>query len=188
MLDSKPVLSKSTMMKQFSLHWIGYAVGLLTPIAVVQNPVFAQSGDTPLPPLPSNCRPLPLVGGDGSEVTKTASAPGFRVPLPGPAPSVGVRNNWNTDWFVPGGQVFRTYRVVFMPRDSVEYSVNMTFKYPDDSIDQFYRERGRMFTANQPLVVEERPRADLQPFQINANIGGLRSVGARYTVAVAGCL
>ena len=175
-------------MKKKSLHGIGCAVSIGIPLTVGQMPSLAQSGDVPLPPLPSNCRPLPLVGGEGSEVTKTASAPGFRVPLPGPAPSVGVRNNWNTDWFIPSGQVFRTYRVVFMPRDSVEYSVNMTFKYPDDSIDQFYRERGRMFTANQPLVVEERPRADLQPFQINTNIGGLRSVGARYTVAVAGCL
>lgn len=175
-------------MKKISLYGVGCVISIGIPLTVWQMPSLAQSGDVPLPPLPSNCRPLSLVGGDGSEVTKTSSVPGFRVPLPGPAPSVGVRNNWNTDWFVPSGQIFRTYRVVFMPRDSVEYSVNMTFKYPDDSIDQFYRERGRMFTANQPLVVEERPRADLQPFQINTNIGGLRSVGARYTVAVAGCL
>lgn len=152
------------------------------------TPVAADPKDAPLPPLPANCRPLPLVGGEGSEVTKTSSAPGFRVPLPGPAPSVGVRNNWNTDWFVPSGQVFKRYRVVFMPRDNTEYSVNMTFKYPDDSIDQFYRERGRQFVANQPLIIEEPPRADLQPFQVNTNIGGLRSVGARYTVAAAGCL
>ena len=163
------------------------AIALMLP-AIAQAQSEARPADPPLPPLPKNCRPLPLVGGDGSEVTKTASPPGFRVPLPGPAPSVGVRNNWNTDWFVPSGQIFRIFRVTFMPRESGEYSVNATFKYPDDSIDQFYRERGRQFTANQPLIIEEASRTDLQPFQVNTNIGGLKSVGARYTVAVAGCL
>lgn len=153
-----------------------------------KTPIQAEQKDAPLPPLPANCRPLPLVGGDGSAVTKTASVPGMRVPIPGPLPSIGVRNNWNTDWFVPSGQAFRTYRVVFMPHSDAEYSVNMTLKYPDESIDQFYRERGRRFTANKVVVIDTSPRTDLQPFQVNTNIGGLQSVGARYTVAVAGCL
>lgn len=155
------------------------------------QPSLAQSTepkDAPLPPLPANCRPLPLVGGEGSAVTKTASPPGARIPLPGPAPSVGVRNNWNTDWFVPSGQPFRQYRVTFMPHNDGEFSVNMTLKYPDDSIDQFFRENRRQFAANKPLVVETSPREDLQPYQVNTNIGGLQTVGSRYTVAVAGCL
>lgn len=153
-----------------------------------KTPLQAEPKDAPLPPLPANCKPLPLVGGDGSAVTKTASVPGLRVPLPGPIPSVGVRNNWNTDWFVPSGQAFKTYRVVFMPHSDAEYSVNMTLKYPDESLDQFYRERGRQFPANKVVVINTSPRTDLQPFQVNTNIGGLQSVGARYTVAVAGCL
>lgn len=158
------------------------------PSLAQSSPPATEQKDVPLPPLPANCRPLPLVGGQGSEITKTASIPGVRVPLPGPAPSIGVRNNWNTDWFVPSGKGFRKYRVVFMPRDSVQYSVNMTLKYPDNSDDQFYRESGRPFTANKPLVIETSPRVDLQPFQVNTNIGGLQSVGSRYTVAVSGCL
>ncbi len=161
---------------------------ILVSVSAIAPTVAQAQSAAPMPPLPKNCRPLPLVGGEGSEVTKTASPPGFRVPLPGPAPSVGVRNNWNTDWFVPSGQIFRTFRVVFMPRESAEFSVNATFKYPDDSIDQFYRERGRPFTMNQPLIIEEPARSDLQPFQINTNIGGLRSVGVKYTVMAAGCL
>jgi hypothetical protein len=158
--------------------------------ALAQTRVATETkqNDPPLPALPANCRPLPLVGGQGSEVTKTSSAPGVRVPLPGPAPSVGLRNNWNTDWFVPSGKAFRKYRVVFMPRDNVQFSVNMTLKYPDETTDQFYREPGRQFTANKPLIIETSPRVDLQPFQVNTNIGGLQSVGSRYTVAVSGCL
>lgn len=158
------------------------------PLPAQPETLASNSQDAPLPPLPANCKPLSLVGGDGSEVTKTASVPGLRVPLPGPAPSVGIRNNWNTDWFVPSGQPFKLYRVTFMPHDDAEYSVNMTFKYPDNTIDQFFREQRKRFQANSHLIVEAAPRIDLQPFQVNTNIGGLQSVGARYTVAVAGCL
>ena len=75
-----------------------------------------------------------------------------------------------------------------MPHSDAEYSVNMTLKYPDESLDQFYRERGRQFPANKVVVINTSPRTDLQPFQVNTNIGGLQSVGARHTVAVAGCL
>jgi hypothetical protein len=182
--------TRSAVLGLFTL-WVG-VVG----VWVQAQPSFAQAkveaetkqNDPPLPALPANCRPLPLVGGQGSEVTKTSSVPGLRVPLPGPAPSIGVRNNWNTDWFVPSGKSFRKYRVVFMPRDSGQYSVNMTLKYPDESNDQFYRESGRQFTANKPLIIETSPRIDLQPFQVNTNIGGVQAVGLRYTVAVSGCL
>ncbi len=169
------------------LACVGVALQVQPSLAQAKLIAQANQNDPPMPPLPKNCTPLPLVGGEGSEVTKTSSTPGFRVPLPGPAPSVGVRNNWNTDWFVPSGQVFRKYRVVFMPRDSRQFSVNATLKYPDNSIDQFYQEPGRQFTANKPLVIETSPRANLQPFQVNTNIGGLESVGSRYTVVVAGC-
>lgn len=162
---------------------------LLLPVQIASAQAKpAEAKDAPLPPLPANCRLLPLVGGEGGVVTKTASVPGLRVPLPGPAPSIGVRNNWNTDWFVPSGQPFRLYRVTFMPHAETEYSVNMTLKYPDESLDQFHRDQRRLFPANKPLVIETAPRTDLQPFQVNTNIGGLQSVGARYTVAVAGCL
>ncbi len=183
------------MSTRFSMIWLFTALVSLSVLGQAQpaatqtkTPPQAEQKDAPLPPLPANCKPLPLVGGDGSAVTKTASVPGLRVPLPGPAPSIGVRNNWNTDWFVPSGQVFRQYRVIFMPHSDAEFSVNMTLKYPDESIDQFYKERGRQFPANKVVVVNTEPRTDLQPFQVNTNIGGLQSVGARYTVAVAGCL
>lgn len=164
------------------------AIGFIQPVFTQEKNPASQPKDAPLPPLPSNCQPLPLVGGDGSEITKSASIPGVRIPLPGPAPSVGLRNNWNTDWFVPSGRLFKKYRVTFMPHDNSEYSLNATLKYPDESIDQFYREQGRQFTANKPVILETTPRSDLQPFQVNTNIGGLQAIGARYTVAAAGCL
>lgn len=192
LLDSKPTSPMYQRFSRVGLFALLVSFGVFLQAQPLssqpQAPVEPEQQDAPLPPLPANCKPLPLVGGDGSEVTKTASVPGLRVPLPGPAPSVGIRNNWNTDWFVISGQPFRMYRVTFMPHSDTEYSVNMTLKYPDNTLDQFFREQRKRFTANKPLIVEVAPRTDLQPFQVNTNIGGLQSVGARYTVAVAGCL
>ncbi|UBF30309.1 hypothetical protein K9N68_34410 (plasmid) [Kovacikia minuta CCNUW1] len=170
---------------------LGVVASAQLSLAQTKSPPTSESTETqdaPLPPLPANCKPLPLVGGEGSQVTKSASVPGVRIPLPGPAPSVGVRNNWNTDWFVPSGHAFKKYRITFMPHNDAEYSVNMTLKYPDNTIDQFFRERGKRFPANQPLIIETSPRTNLQPYQVNTNIGGLQTVGSRYTVGVAGCL
>jgi hypothetical protein len=49
-----------------------------------------------LPAAAQNCRPLSLLGGEGSEVTKSVSQP----TVPGPFGVTITRNNWNTDWAV----------------------------------------------------------------------------------------
>lgn len=145
--------------------------------------------DAALPPLPDNCEPLPLVNGEGSEVTRRTSPPSFTIPipLPGPIPDPHVRSNWNTDWYIPNAQAFDRYRVVLMPRSNGRYSIQMYFKYPDDTADQFYEDQEIRLTANDPLIIEAQPRSDLPPYQINANIGGILSIGVRYTIVVAGC-
>ncbi len=53
-----------------------------------------------LPAASQNCRPLSLLGGEGSDITKTVSQP----TIPGPFGVTITRNNWNTDWAVPGGR------------------------------------------------------------------------------------
>lgn len=85
------------MPTHFSMVWlftslVSFSVLVQAQPAATQTktPPQAEPKDAPLPPLPANRKPLPLVGGDGSAVTKTASVPGLRVPLPGPVPSVGV--------------------------------------------------------------------------------------------------
>jgi hypothetical protein len=140
-------------------------------------------------PIPSNCEPLPLVGGRGSEVTKRTSPPGFSVPLPlpGPLPNPRFRSNWNTDWYIPNAHEFRRYVVVLLPHNDADYSVQMYLKYPDDTADEFYDEQDIRLTANEPLIIETEPRSDLPPYQINTNVGGILSIGVRYTIAVAGC-
>lgn len=95
-----------------------FRFGILGLIAVLISaglPLQAQESDpqesnptASLPPFPNNCEPLPLVGGQGSEVTKEVSPPSLNIPLPGPA-SVGTRNNWHTDWFISNGGAYRSY-------------------------------------------------------------------------------
>lgn len=164
-------------------------LGLTAMLISVGLPLQAQETDTEpsLPQFPSNCEPLPLVGGEGNEVTKEISPPSLSIPLPGPV-NAGTRNNWHTDWFMPRNQAYRSYVVIFMPRNNREYDVSMYLKYPDDTNQRFYRQQRQRFNANEPITVEVAPeRVDLAPYQVNTNIGGVQAVGARYTVAVAGC-
>ncbi len=143
--------------------------------------------DAPFPAFPSNCEPLPVVGGEGNEVTKEVSPPSFSAPVPGPV-SLRIRDNWRTDWFVPTGRTSTSYVVIFMPRASRNLNVSMSLRYPDDSNQRFLRRRRVDFRANDPITAEVTPeRVDLAPFQVNTNIGGVQAVGARYTVAAAGC-
>jgi hypothetical protein len=108
------------------------------------------------------------------------------VPLP--IGGANVRSNWNTDWYIPDARAYRSYMVLLMPHSEMEYSVEMFLKYPDNTNQRFYDEQRVKFTENQPVVVEVTPdRSDLQPYQVNTNIGGLLSIGAKYSVAVAGC-
>lgn len=154
-----------------------------------ESPADAETADAALPPLPEGCEPLPLVSGEGSEVTKRTSPPSFTIPLPlpGPIPDPRVQSNWNTDWYIPNAQEFNHYRVILMPRSNGRYSIQMYFKYPDDTSDQFYENQEIRLTTNQPLIIEAEPRSDLSPYQVNANIGGILSIGVRYTIVVAGC-
>ena len=164
-------------------------LGFVTVLLSMSLPLQAQesSTDVPLPAFPNRCEALSLVGGEGSEVSKEISPPGVNIPLPGPA-SAGTRNNWHTDWIVPGDQAYQSYMVLFMTHTEREYDVAMYLKYPDDTNERFYREQRVELPANQLITVEVTPeRTDLPPYQLNTNIGGIQAIGARYTVAVAGC-
>lgn len=175
-------------------------LGILTVCVLsISSAVKAQSSDTirsvaeqemsdaPLPAFPNGCEPLPLVGSEGSEVTKTTSPPSLRVPLPIPVATVGIRSDWNTDWYISNPQTYEKYVVLFMPRSNADYSIEMYLKYPDGTTDRFYHHQQIHLTANEPLMVEAIPRSSLQPYQVNTNVGGLLTIGVKYTVAVAGC-
>lgn len=166
---------------------LSITVTLLSLSSPAQAQTESPVPEPPLPRFPQSCQPISIVGGTGSEVTKTTTIPGLPIPLPLPI-GVGARtrDNWNTDWVVPTNQTFRTFMVVLMPRHNARYSISMYLKYGDDTADKFY-DRTTQLPANEPLVIEAEPRLDFQPYQVNVRVGGVDSVGVRYTVAVAAC-
>ncbi|NER28075.1 MAG: hypothetical protein F6J89_10685 [Symploca sp. SIO1C4] len=133
-----------------------------------------------------NCTPLNVVGGEGTEVKKTSSPPTIPVPLPGPF-STSIRHNWNTDWAVPGGQVFQKFVVTIVPHETGNYNIEVYLKYPDETADEIYDQNDVPLSVNQPLTLTAEPRSKMQPYQVNIEVGGLNAVDDTYTASVVGC-
>lgn len=152
-------------------------LGALVSASSISLPAIAQE----------RCQPLKLVGGIGLEITKTVSPPTVPVPLPGPF-STQVRNNWNTDWIVPGGQVFRRFVVTISLKDDVEYGIAANLKYPDQTADNFFDNKAVTPAMGRPLRLEASSRNDMQPYQVNVSVGGVPAIGKSYAISVLGCL
>ena len=82
----------------------------------------------------TKCTPLPLVGGKGSEVDKTITAP----TIPGPFGIKIASDNWNTDWSIPNPQIFKSYKVEMISEEGGTFTVKMYLKYSDETADPFY--------------------------------------------------
>ncbi len=135
-------------------------------------------------PAGTTAQPLPLVGGEGSEVEKTPQNP--PLPIPGPIPGLRIRDNFNTDWEVPGGTAYEQFIVVVIPEESDDYDVEINLKYGDDSSDRIYNQGDIELTAGDPVVVAVDPRESLHPYQVNVRIGD-ESIGNRYRATAIGC-
>lgn len=129
------------------------------------------------------CVPIPLVGGQGNTVTKTVSQP----TIPGPLGINITRNNWNTDWAVPGGQTFRRFIVTIIPQDTAQFTIQVFLRYSDQTADQFFNSQGETFPAQVPIVVKAEARPAETPFQVNLLVNGLAAFGRTYTASVVGC-
>lgn len=155
-----PVLLKATAT-------LGVATAAIVGANVSSNPVaLAQA-----------CQALSVVDGAGTEVTKTVSPPGVLF----------IDSNWNTDFSVPSGVSYRYFEVTFTPESGESYDVDVNLKYSDDSIDQAYSVRDRVFTENEAVSIQAESRASSTPYQINLRVGGLNASGNTYTASVRGC-
>lgn len=148
-------------------------LGFLTLLLGWQIPVLAET-----------CTPIPVVGGEGSTVTKTVSEPTiptlFGVDI--------TRNNWNTDWAVPSqNNTFRRYLVEVSSNDGGPFDIKMYLKYSDQTADLFFNKDGLNISGGKPLKIEASPRPEAQPYQVNLFIGGIESLGKTYTATVMGC-
>lgn len=136
-----------------------------------------------LPVHSETCTPIPLVGGQGNEVTKTVDQPTIQGPL-------GItitRSNYNTDWAVPGDAKFSRYIVTVTSNDEGPFDMRMYLKYSDQTSDQFYNNGAVRLTSGKPLELEAAPRSDNQPYQVNLYVNGLDSIGKTYTASAVGC-
>lgn len=149
--------------------------------------VFASLSCFPLIGKAETCTPIPVVGGQGNTITKTVSPP--TIPA-GPLGMLGVditRNNWNTDWAVPGDVKFRRFILTITSNDGGPFDIKMYLKYSDQTASQFYNAEGAQLPPDQPLKIEATPRPEDEPYQVNLFVNGLESLGKTYTASVVGC-
>ncbi|MGK7960308.1 hypothetical protein [Crocosphaera sp.] len=160
-------------------HLLG--ISLLTGVNLLASSIEPSYAQT--------CTVFPVVGGqqdNETEVTKTVSQPSFPIPLPGPA-SVGVNNNWNTDFSIIPLKQYKQYIVTFTPKSEGDYKVRAYLKYNDDTADEIYNEE-KSYTVGQPIEIKGVPKADNIPVQVNLFVGDPVSMTKTYTVSVRGCL
>jgi hypothetical protein len=144
---------------------------------------FAFFGFFPLTTKAETCMPLPVVGGEGSEITKTISHPN----IPGPAGIRIARNNWNTDWAVPGGKNFRNFVATITSETNNTFNIRVYLKFSDQTSTRIFRSKDVEIGPKNPLVVRAEATPNDQPFQVNVWAGGLPNIGKTYTALVVGC-
>ncbi|MGA7934274.1 MAG: hypothetical protein WCA35_12065 [Kovacikia sp.] len=127
------------------------------------------------PAIASNCQALSVVGGSGTQVTKKVSPPA----------TFYTKNDWNTDFSVPGGARFSSYVVRISSQDDAAYPMKGFLKYSDNTNDNFLNETVSL-TAGGTKSFTATPRP-VEPYQVNVLIGSLESLGKTYTLAVEGC-
>lgn len=145
--------------------------------------ILATISSIPLSVQAETCTPISVVGGQGSEVTKTVAQP----TIPGPFGINITRNNWNTDWAVPGGTNFRRFVVTITSNDGGPFDIKVYLKYSDQTADDFYNREGIQLTPGQPLKIEATPRPENSPYQVNLFVNGIASLGKTYTASVVAC-
>ena len=145
--------------------------------------VLASITCFPLTSQAETCIPIAVVGGQGSQVTKTVSQP----TIPGPFGIKITRNNWNTDWAVPGDRNFRRFVATIVSKNGGSFDIKMYLKYSDQTAGEFYNTNGVQLTPGSPLKIEATPRPEDEPYQVNLFVGGLDRIGNAYTASVEGC-
>jgi hypothetical protein len=129
------------------------------------------------------CTPLQLVGGEGSRVTKTVSQP----TIPGPWGINITGNNWNTDWAVPGGRMWKNFKVKVTSEQEQSFNVRMFLKFADQTSEEGYNQTAVVISPTKPLSVRLKPKNNQQPFQVNLFVGDVKNIGQTYTAEVSAC-
>jgi hypothetical protein len=125
-----------------------------------------------------DCTPLDVIGAQGTEVTKTVSAPGIIL----------TRDNWNTDFVVPNNNGFWRYVAILTSESDkkANFTVEMFLKYGNGTSDKTFEGNVGLEPGESREIVSS-PRIEQQPYQVNLSVGGIGSVGKAYRLSVQGC-
>lgn len=136
----------------------------LTPMTVLTQ-TNAQSGE-----LPKNCQYLKEISTNQTQIRKKIEAI--------------ASNNFNTDFAVPTGIKFASFKGVMLPENNATYGVTINLKYADKSVSTAFRKNVPMKRGETYSLPFQSPTGR-QPYQINLNINGDNN--NVYTIAVMAC-
>jgi hypothetical protein len=134
-------------------------------IAIVISLTSVESG------IAAQCKPLQVVDGTGTSVTKKVQ-----------------RKNWNTDFAVPNSASFSSYVATLkaLAGNGKTFKVKMNLKYPNGTVDEAFS-GDVLLAAGQSEQFTARPRVGSQPYQVNMVVGGLDAITIGYSLSVVGC-
>lgn len=132
------------------------------------------------------CTPLKAVGSEGTIVSKRVS----------PNTVLFVRDNWNTDFFIPPESRYSQFLVSVTSKTvgsstkesaSQElYTIRAYLKYGESTSDKLF-DQSIELPQGIPFDIQLLSRPYESPYQVNVVIGGERAIGSDYTVTVFGC-
>jgi hypothetical protein len=120
--------------------------------------------------LPKNCQYLKEVSTNQTHIRKTINSI--------------IGNNFDTDFAVPTGVKFASFKGMMLPENDGTYGVTINLKYPDNSVSTAFRKDVAMKNRENYSLAFQSPTTR-QPYQINLNINGNNN--NTYTIAVIAC-
>lgn len=132
------------------------------------------------------CTPLKAVGTEGTLVSKRVS----------PNTVFFVRDNWNTDFFVPPESRYSQFLISITSKtvgsgtkDSATqelYTIRAFLKYGESTSDKLF-DQSIELPQGVPFDIQLLSRPYESPYQVNVVVGGERAIGSDYTLTVFGC-
>lgn len=101
--------------------------------------------------------------------------------------SVGVNNNWNTDFSIIPLKKYDQYVIKFTPQSEGTYKVRAYLKYNDNTAQEIYNKESS-FPPGETLEITGQTPEDQIPYQMNIFVGDPVSIGKTYTISAMGCV
>ncbi len=146
------------------------SLGLLLGVTAMTTIPFSANAQAKIEKLPKNCRYLKEVATNQTHIRKSINSI--------------IGNNFDTDFAVPTGIRFKSYRATMVPENDGTYGITVNLKYSDNSVSTALRRDIALRNRNPYTLTFKSPTAR-QPYQINLNINGNNR--NTYTISVAAC-